>query len=89
VPVVGIRLHLTDRLRYDPPAVAVLLLEAIHRVHPDRIGFIGRHFDRLAGSSALRKGLEQGAGRRRLLAPWKAQIKRFLERRKPYLLYPA
>jgi uncharacterized protein YbbC (DUF1343 family) len=87
VPVSGIRLHLTDRFRYDPPAVAVLLLAAIQRVHPDRIGFVARQFDRLAGDSALRTGLVAGRTPGRLMADWPAQIRRFLARRRPYLLY--
>jgi uncharacterized protein YbbC (DUF1343 family) len=87
VTMPGIRLRLTDRRRYDPTRVAVLLLDAVRRVHPDRIGFIDRHFDRLAGSSELRKGLVAGVPGRKLVAGWKSQVRSFLARRKPYLLY--
>jgi uncharacterized protein YbbC (DUF1343 family) len=88
VRLAGIRLRLTDRFRYDPTWVAVLLLDAVRRVHQERIGFLERHFDRLAGSSELRTGLLAGTPPRRLVAGWPAGIEDFLARRRPFLLYP-
>ena len=84
----GIRLHVTDRGTYDPTVTAVHLLAAIQAVHPDRIGFIVRHFDRLAGSDALRTSLLAGTSPADIVKGWEAGRLEFLARRKPYLIYP-
>jgi uncharacterized protein YbbC (DUF1343 family) len=84
----GIRLTVTDRATYDPTVTAVYLLSAIQAVHPDKIGFIVRHFDRLSGSDQLRKALLAGTPPAEIVKGWEAERERFLERRKPFLVYP-
>lgn len=84
----GIRLTVTDRGRYDPTVTAVHLLAAIQGVHPDRIGYIVRHFDRLSGSDELRKALLAGTPPAEIVKGWEAGRKAFLVRRKPFLVYP-
>ncbi|HET7040902.1 MAG TPA: hypothetical protein VFI13_02740, partial [Gemmatimonadales bacterium] len=86
--LVGIRLHVTDRSTYDPTLTAVHLLAAIQAVHPDKIGFNPRGFDRLAGTDSLRLALQAGTPADRIVAGWGAGRQAFLERRKPFLLYP-
>ena len=86
--LLGIRLHVTDRAQYDPTITAVHLLAAIQAVHPDRIGFNVRAFDRLAGTDSLRKAILAGAPADRIVAGWGEARRAFLERRKPFLLYP-
>lgn len=86
--LVGIRLHVTDRRRYDPTVTAVYLLAAIQEVHPDKIGFVVRGFDRLAGGDGLRTALLAGESPRRIVEQWKEGRERFLERRRPFLIYP-
>lgn len=86
--LLGIRLHVTDRRHYDPAATAVHLLSAIQAVHPDKIGFIVRGFDRLAGSDRLRTALLAGRPPREIVAGWAEARRAFLERRKPFLVYP-
>lgn len=86
--LVGIRLHVTDRTRYDPTVTAVHLLTAIQAVHPDRIGFLPRSFDRLAGTDSLRIAIQGGAAAEVIVAGWGAERREFLARRKPFLLYP-
>jgi len=75
----GIRLTVTDRSRYDPTVTAVALLAAVAEVHPDMIGWIPSHFDRLAGTDRLRQGLMVGLGARQLTAEWPGQLGRFAE----------
>ena len=86
--LVGIRLHVTDRASYDPTVTAVQLLAAIQAVHPDRIGFVPRAFDRLAGTDSLRMAIQSGAPADRIVAGWGAARQAFLARRQPFLLYP-
>jgi uncharacterized protein YbbC (DUF1343 family) len=86
--VAGIRLVITDRKRYDPAATAVHLLSVIKTYHADRFGWIPAHFDRLAGSGALRAALDAGTDPAAIVRSWEPPLARFLQRRKPYLLYP-
>jgi uncharacterized protein YbbC (DUF1343 family) len=84
----GIRLEMTDRTGYDPTAVAVHLLAAVRAVQGGEFAWIPKHFDRLAGGPGLREALERGVPPGEVVAGWEAGIRRFLERRRPFLLYP-
>jgi uncharacterized protein YbbC (DUF1343 family) len=84
----GIRLELTDRDHYDPTATAVHLLAAVRAASGDHLGWIPKHFDRLAGGPTLREALDAGSDPTTIVAGWAAGIGRFLERRRPFLLYP-
>ncbi|MFZ5624373.1 MAG: DUF1343 domain-containing protein, partial [Gemmatimonadota bacterium] len=88
VTLPGIRLRLLDPARYDPTAAAVELLAAIQRVHPDRIGWNERHFDRLAGGPGLRQQLIAGVEPAAIVRGWAEAVRRFAARRQPFLLYP-
>jgi uncharacterized protein YbbC (DUF1343 family) len=86
--VVGLRLEVTDRETYDPPAAAVHLLAAVRRAHPRELGWIPKHFDRLAGTTSLRGSIEAGTHPAEIVRSWAPARRAFLERRKPALLYP-
>ncbi len=85
--VVGIRLEVTDRSAYDPTRAAVHLLAAVQAVHPDRIGWIPHHFDRLAGGPALREAIQARRPAEEIVHGWAAALAAFEQRRAPYLLY--
>lgn len=84
----GIGLELTDRDQYDPTATAVHLLAAVRAASGDHFAWIPRHFDRLAGGPTLREALDAGADPATIVAGWASGIRRFLERRRAFLLYP-
>ena len=86
--LLGIRLRVTDRAHYDPTVTAVYLLAAIQAVHPDKIGFLTRGFDRLAGGKEIREAILAGESPHRIVERWKGERDRFLERRRPFLIYP-
>jgi uncharacterized protein YbbC (DUF1343 family) len=86
--VAGIRLEVTDREAYDPPATAVHLLAAVRRAHPEAFGWIPKHFDRLAGTTSLRTAIEAGTDPVKIVESWGPARQAFLERRKAVLLYP-
>ena len=83
----GIRMRVTDRAAYDPTLTAVHLLAAIRDVHPSELRWNPRHFDRLAGSSALRTALESGASPAAAAAGWADATAEFRERAAKYLIY--
>ena len=84
----GIRLRVTDRSKYDPTATAVELLSAIRTWHHAEFAWIPAHFDRLAGGPMLREALDAGAEPKEIVRSWGPARGRFLERRKPALMYP-
>ncbi len=86
--VAGIRLTVTDRARYNPTRTAVALLAVVNQVHPDRIGFRPKEFDRLAGGQTLRLALERGEKPQRMGDQWARELQAFIDRARPYRFYP-
>jgi uncharacterized protein YbbC (DUF1343 family) len=86
--VTGIRLELTDREHYDPTATAVYLLAAVRAASGERFAWIPKHFDRLAGGPALREAIDRGGDPAAIVTGWSTDLQRFLDRRRPFLLYP-
>ncbi len=86
VEVEGVRL-VAENTAYDAPRAAVAMLVETLAASGDQWDFRVAHFDRLAGTDALRFGLEAGAGVDELTALWDTGVTAFEERRAPYLLY--
>ncbi len=86
--VAGIRLTMTDRDTYDPPATAVVLLAVIRAVHPGKLTWSAGQFDRLAGNSKLRLALSAGGEPAAVMAGWPSEVLAFEGRRQAALLYP-
>jgi uncharacterized protein YbbC (DUF1343 family) len=82
----GVRL-VAESSTYDAPVVAVAMLVEAYRLSGDHWSWNERHFDRLAGTDALRLGLVAGQDAATLTASWAAQIDAFEALRAPYLLY--
>jgi uncharacterized protein YbbC (DUF1343 family) len=81
----GVRLVATDREAYRPVAASLLLIDAIHRLHPDEFAWSGT-MNRLAGTDRVRQAVEGGT-LRALLDEWDRDAERFRAAREPYLLY--
>ena len=82
----GVRLVLTDRDRLKPADLGVTLATVMHRRYPDRLDLdrMQRLLVHPSVLAAIRKG-EPLASIRNL---WEADLVRFEERRRPWLLYP-
>ncbi len=83
----GIRLRVTDRRRYDATRAAVLLLAAIHAVHPDSLRFDGARFDRLAAGIELRRATLVARAPEAVWHAWDGPLALFRRQRAKYLLY--
>ncbi len=82
----GLRFVITDRQAYRPVRTSLLLIDEIHRQHPQDFAW-GATIDRLTGSDKVRLAIE--AGRLvPLLEEWDREAAAFVESRKPFLLYP-
>jgi uncharacterized protein YbbC (DUF1343 family) len=82
----GIRLHITDREAYRPVRTALLLIDAIHRRHPDHFEWTGT-INRLTGSDRVRAAVE-GGQIHALLDDWDREAAEFAVYRRTFLLYP-
>ncbi|MEN8375804.1 MAG: DUF1343 domain-containing protein [Gemmatimonadota bacterium] len=84
----GVRLTVTDRAAYDPVRTGAALIAGARALHPDRFAWTGT-IDRLAGSSALREGVDAGLPLEELTAGWETTAEAFRASAAPYLLYAA
>jgi uncharacterized protein YbbC (DUF1343 family) len=84
----GLRLQVVDPARYDPTDVAVRLLTALRAAHPAEFRWIPAHFDRLAGTDALRIGLDAGQSIAHFADAWARQRAEWMPRRKAVEIYP-
>ena len=82
----GVRFH-ADGPDYDPVRAALAVLLEVREMAGDRWSWREDHFDRLAGTDALRKGIEAGLTLEALQAGWAAQRDTFRSAVTPYLLY--
>ena len=86
VEVGGVRLEATGP-SYDPTLAALALLVEIRAMSGDRWSWRVGHFDRLAGTDALRNALDAGVSYREIEDGWAEGLDDYLARREPYLLY--
>jgi uncharacterized protein YbbC (DUF1343 family) len=83
----GVALTATDST-YDPTVTAVALLLETRRMSGDHWEWRISHFDRLAGTDALRKGIDAGRPLEELTEGWNRDLAAFRQTRAPYLIYP-
>src|SRR5207245_8845441 len=87
VEVRAIRLHGTDRRRYDPTRAAALVLAAIRAAQPESLRFDAARFDRLAQGAELRRAILAGRSADAIWREWDGPLARFRRLRAKYLLY--
>lgn len=84
--VYGVRFVALDD-SYDPTGAAVAALLESRRMSGDRWEWRESHFDRLAGTDALRQGIDRDLELDALLEGWDEDRAAFLELRERYLIY--
>lgn len=84
----GVRLWVTDREAFRAVRTGLELIDAIRDLYPRTFRWReDLYIDQLAGTAALREGLEQGLEPIELVRSWEPGLKAFQARREPYLLY--
>ena len=86
VEVGGVRLE-SDGPAYDPTLAALALLVEIGAMSGGRWSWRIGHFDRLAGTDALRNALDAGVSYQAVADRWGDGLDDYAARREPYLLY--
>ena len=84
----GVRLRVTDPHLYDPTVTGVALLVESHRLAGERWSWRTEHFDRLAGTDALRLGIVAGFGVEAITSGWAEELEAFRVLREAALIYP-
>ncbi len=82
----GVRMVPTSQ-GFDPTRAAVAMLVEAYRMSGSHWKWNVAHFDELAGTDALRLGVQAGEDAGRLTAGWDRELTRFRALRRPYLLY--
>ena len=82
----GVRL-IHETTNYDASKAAVAMLLEAYRMSGDNWAWREAHFDRLAGTDALRLGIEAGQDFAALTAEWDEGVREFEQLRRPYLIY--
>jgi uncharacterized protein YbbC (DUF1343 family)/CubicO group peptidase (beta-lactamase class C family) len=82
----GVQLIVDDWSAFRPVRTGLALACALRRLYPD--AWDVDKFDRLLGNRATWEGVKRGASWRELERGWQADLERFRERRRAYLLYP-
>ena len=92
----GVQIHVTHSDAFRPYRTGVAFLKAAHDQAPEQFAWRAKAYefvdqipalDLLAGSAALREGIEAGASIDDLTARWPRDEGAWLEEREPYLLY--
>jgi uncharacterized protein YbbC (DUF1343 family) len=83
----GVRLTATAP-EYDPTAAGLAILVESYRLSGDQWAWRESHFDRLAGTDALRLQILAGASLEELRQGWEEGLDRFRRLRVNYLIYP-
>jgi uncharacterized protein YbbC (DUF1343 family) len=84
----GIQVHVSDRQRFEAVRVALHILAAIKRNHPEQFQWREGSIDRLSGSDDVRGAIDRGTPVDEILASWRSGLSEFDAMRKRYMLYP-
>ena len=87
----GVQVHVTDRDQFKPVDVGLHLIATARQDYPDQFEFLknrGRYFfDLLAGTDELRLRLIKHESPTEIVQSWEAEITKFTEAYRPFLLY--
>jgi uncharacterized protein YbbC (DUF1343 family) len=83
----GCQLHVIDRNAYRPVATVLAELAVIKQLYGDKLELHASYFDKVMGTSAVRKALERGEPAEKIAAGFAPGLDEFARLRAPFLLY--
>jgi uncharacterized protein YbbC (DUF1343 family) len=75
-------------LAYRAHAINLQWLLQAYQASKDKATFFNSFFVKLAGTDALERMIKEGKSEKQIRDSWQADLKKFREVRKKYLLYP-
>ncbi len=93
----GVQIHVTDRESFHPYRTGVAVLASVRKLYPEKFRWKKPPYeyendklpiDVICGSATIRTGIEAEEDPMALSAAWTADLERFEQQRRPYLLYP-
>jgi uncharacterized protein YbbC (DUF1343 family) len=76
-----------EKMKENPPQLNLSWLMDFHQELSDKTTFFNNFFEKLAGTAALRKQIEQGMSEEEIRASWAPGLNKYKKIRKKYLLY--
>ncbi len=91
----GVQLHVTDKQTFRPVTTALHLIAAIKQQHSNQFEWRLPHFDRLAGTDAVRRKIEREAAYPKkesgiitdIINSWTPTLEQYTQQRQKFLLY--
>jgi uncharacterized protein YbbC (DUF1343 family) len=83
----GSKVIITDRDLLEPYYSGIMVVNELFSMYPDAFQWKAGHFDRLSGTSLIRRAIVNHSSLERLREDWQAELKSFLKIRKKYLIY--
>lgn len=83
----GAQIHVLDRDKFKPWETTLFIIQTIKELYPDDLKFHPDYFDKIMGTSKVRKALEQGVKVPQIIKQFLKDTEAFAEIRKPYLIY--
>ncbi|MDF2680387.1 MAG: hypothetical protein K0R47_1577 [Brevibacillus sp.] len=84
----GVQFYVTDQDEYEPVRTALSVMAEVKKQYPRQFSWRNDHWiDKLMGTDAVRKALDQGTSINEIVAEWQEQLTVFENQRKSFLLY--
>lgn len=84
----GVKVIIANRCLLRPFWSGVRIVNELYEMYPDAFQWRETHFDRLCGTSAVRKAITAQSSLEKLRGSWQPKLRAFLQIRKKYLMYP-
>jgi len=83
----GVRIIVTDRDALEAYYAGIRIVDTVFRMYPDDFQWRTGHFDRLCGTSDVRKAIVNGSSLDDLRNKWQTELTSFRNIRNKYLIY--
>jgi uncharacterized protein YbbC (DUF1343 family) len=83
----GAQIHVVERNQYKSFDTSLHIIQTIMDIYPDKFKFHGDYFDKIMGTSKVRKSLEKGVVVRNVIQSYSQELESFSKQIKSYFLY--
>lgn len=83
----GIKLEITDRIKFKPIDFSIKLIYVFHKLYPQNFKFNDGRIDKLWGSNSLREQILSGESPEQIISYFQNDLINFYKTRKTFLLY--